>query len=129
MHHCAYVPSSSCGWFGFDMKITKTLTGNAMTISFRSHLFQILRCGAKLGLALALAVGISNRVNAATIFVGNASFETPATPFAGPEMDAWQKSPQPFWFPPGTNSWDQTMGQFLNTPDGSPGHITNIDGK
>ena len=64
---------------------------------------------------------------AGTIFVPNGSFETPATPFAGPEMDSWQKAPQPFWFPP-TNNWDQVVGQFLNTPEGNPGHITNMDG-
>jgi hypothetical protein len=60
--------------------------------------------------------------------VPNNSFESPVTPFAGPEMDGWQKSPQPFWFPPGTNSWDQVMGQFLNQPKGSPGHINNMEG-
>jgi hypothetical protein len=79
------------------------------------------------GLAVFAACG--HRLNAATLFVPNGSFESPVTSFADPAMDAWQKSPQPFWFPPGTNTWDQVMGQFLNTPVGSPGHINNMDGR
>lgn len=59
----------------------------------------------------------------------NYSFETPATPFAGPEMDAWQKSPRPGWYPPESMfPWDQLMGQFLNTPYGASNHIVNMEG-
>lgn len=83
----------------------------------------------KMAVALALFASLAARVNATTIFVGNASFESPVTTFADPAMNEWQKSPQPFWFPPGTNSWDQSMGEFMNPPDGYPGRITNADGR
>jgi len=67
--------------------------------------------------------------HAATLFIPNASFETPDVSFAAPDMDAWQKSPPPLWYP--TNSpfpWEQLMGQFANTPVGSSNYIENMDG-
>jgi hypothetical protein len=76
---------------------------------------------------LTLAVSLAG-VRAATLFVPNASFEAPTTPFAGPEMDAWQKSPEPFWWPATNGPWGQLVGQFLNPPGESPGHIDNMDG-
>lgn len=81
--------------------------------------------------AIALTVTLWTGVTrAATIFVPNASFEIPTTVFADPSMDAWQKSPAPFWYP--TNSpfpWDQLMGEFANTPAGETNHIENMHGR
>jgi len=69
-------------------------------------------------------------VEAGTIFVPNGSFEMPATEFAGPDMDAWQKSPAPMWYPPESPfPWDQLSGQFLNTSNGAADHIVNMDGQ
>ncbi len=69
-------------------------------------------------------------VEAATIAVPNGSFESPVTDFAGPEMAGWEKAPEPFWYvdPTGMFPWEALMGQFLNTTNGSPDHIDNIDG-
>jgi len=48
---------------------------------------------------------------------------------ADPRMDAWQKAPEPAWYMGGGGfPWDQLMGQFLNTTNGSPNHIDNMDG-
>jgi fumarate reductase subunit C len=58
----------------------------------------------------------------------NYSFESPATGFASPDMDGWQKSPEPFWWSPTNGPWSQLTGQFLNTPNGEPGHISNMEG-
>lgn len=58
----------------------------------------------------------------------NASFESPSTPFADPRVDAWQKSPKPFWFDESRGTWDQLTGVFLNTPPDKPDHIINMDG-
>jgi hypothetical protein len=52
------------------------------------------------------------------------------TPYAGPEMDYWQKSAQPAWYDPSQNQdtpWEYLMGQFFNVP--FPGQfIENCDG-
>jgi len=77
-------------------------------------------------LAVTLWTGVTK---AATQFVPNGSFESPAVIFAAPDMDAWQKSPAPFWYP--TNSpfpWEQLVGQFENTAVGSSNYIANMDG-
>src|SRR5215831_18699284 len=67
---------------------------------------------------------------AATIFIPNNSFESPVTDFASPAMDSWGKAPQPAWYqdPTGMFPWEALMGQFLNTTNGSPDHIDNVDG-
>src|SRR5262249_46346488 len=59
----------------------------------------------------------------------NNSFESPETDFASPFMDSWQKSPQPFWYNDPRFPWFQLVGQFLNTSNGSPDHIDNVDGE
>jgi hypothetical protein len=58
---------------------------------------------------------------AGTLVVPNASFESPAvapvSPYANPEIDSWQKSPQPAWYDPAQNSntpWEYLMGEFYN---------------
>ncbi len=65
----------------------------------------------------------------ATIPLPNASFESPATPFADPRTDAWQKAAEPAWYQGGGGfPWDQLVGQFLNTTNGSADHIDNMEG-
>jgi hypothetical protein len=68
------------------------------------------------------------------IYVPNGSFESPAAPqvnpYAGPDMDAWQKTPQPSWYYPSNyndSPWEYQMGEFYNVP--FPGSfIDNCDG-
>ena len=67
-------------------------------------------------------------LDAASILVPNASFESPSTDFAGPDIAAWQKAAQPFWYTDTNFAWAQLMGQFLNTSNGSPDHIHNVQG-
>jgi hypothetical protein len=61
----------------------------------------------------------------------NNSFASPETDFAAPFMDSWQKAPEPFWYddPTGMFPWFAVMGQFLNTTNGAPDHIDNVDGE
>ena len=92
------------------------------------------RCGGhllSLIASLAALTSWAGTLQAATLHVPNGSFETPVTDFADPRMDAWQKSPQPFWYDDqgGFFPWAYVMGQFLNTSNGSPDHIDNVDGK
>jgi len=68
---------------------------------------------------------------AGSITVPNSSFETPSapnvSPYAGPDMDSWQKTAQPYWYNPTNGPWDQVMGEFFNLP--YPGYfIDNVDG-
>jgi hypothetical protein len=70
--------------------------------------------------ALALSAS-TGPVLAGALFVPNYSFESPVvppvSPYAGPDMDDWQKSPQPVWYDPSQNSdtpWDYLMGTFYN---------------
>jgi hypothetical protein len=64
----------------------------------------------------------------------NASFESPVvpqvSPYAIPDMDYWEKSPQPAWYDPAQNyntPWEDLMGTFYNVPFiGS--YIDNCDG-
>jgi hypothetical protein len=71
---------------------------------------------------------------AAAISVPNNSFESPVvppvSPYAAPDIDYWQKSPQPTWYDPSQNAntpWSYLMGQFYNVP--FPGQfIENCDG-
>src|SRR5664279_5255794 len=73
-------------------------------------------------------------LRAVTIAIPNGSFESPVVPpvvpYAAPDMDYWQKSPQPGWYNPTNNfntPWEDLMGTFYNVP--SPGtFIDNCDG-
>jgi hypothetical protein len=71
---------------------------------------------------------------AGTVYLPNASFESPVVPIdltpAFPDMDDWQKSPSPSWYVPSEHNyypWDASMGTFYNfaTPDT---FIDNCDG-
>jgi hypothetical protein len=65
---------------------------------------------------LALPAGA---LQAGPIYVPNASFESPTTTYAWPNVDAWQQVPDP-------NALQS--GVFLNTLPGDPYHIDNCDG-
>ena len=67
-------------------------------------------------------------LSAASVPIPNGSFELPATDFAAPDMAGWEKAPQPFWYTDTNFPWVQLVGQFLNTSNGSPNYITNVEG-
>lgn len=72
---------------------------------------------------------------AGVLHVPNASFESPrvppVSPYAGPDIASWQKSPQPVWYDPAQNAdtpWEFLVGSFYNVP--FPGTmIENCDGE
>lgn len=80
--------------------------------------------------AIALAsLTLAWTAGAAPVAVGNSSFELPSTTFVSPQIDLWNKTPQPDWFQPQNGvTWDQLSGVFANTAPGTPSHIVNIDG-
>lgn len=85
-----------------------------------------------LAIALMAAGGshlVAGPIHTGRVHVPNASFESPATDFADPRMDDWQKAPEPAWYQGGNGfPWEQLVGQFLNTPTGSSNHIDNVEG-
>jgi hypothetical protein len=94
--------------------------------------------GKKIGIKLASLADFLNQggywdldnVRLTESLIPNNSFESPANTFASPQMDSWQKSAAPFWYPTnGPFMWDQLMGQFVNTTNGAPDHIDNMDGR
>jgi hypothetical protein len=93
--------------------------------------------GKRIGIRLASTVGFDllggywdvDNVRLTESIVPNYSFESPATDFASPPMDGWQKAPQPIWYDDsGGFAWDQLAGQFLNPTNGSPDHLDNAEG-
>ncbi len=74
-------------------------------------------------------------VHAGNVSIPNGSVESPLVPmenpFATPNMEEWQKNPQPIWYDPSQNSntpWEYLMGTFYNVP--YPGsYIDNADGQ
>jgi thiamine pyrophosphokinase len=101
---------------------SKTISDSAKCSNTKEWLFSVL-----LGW-LTITVWTGSCL-AATIYVPNGSFESPETDFAGPQMDGWQKAPQPIWYNDPMFPWEQLMGQFLNTSNGAPNHIDNVDGR
>ncbi len=78
---------------------------------------------------LVMAKAATTTANAATIYVPNASFESPETTFAYPQVNDWQKAPKPFWFQETPEAqWGQTIGVFLNRPPEEASHIDNVQG-
>lgn len=64
-----------------------------------------------------------------SVEIENASFESPVTDFVTLQLDGWEKRPKPEGFEENEQFvWDQLVGIFLNTPEGSDGHIPNTDG-
>src|SRR5438477_11946266 len=83
------------------------------------------------GTILCLLAFIALRASSTeTIPIPNGSFESPATPYASPFMDSWQKSAKPDWYDEGGGAflWTQLTGEFTNTPAGAFNHIDNMDG-
>jgi hypothetical protein len=81
--------------------------------------------------AVILAAGVvwSAGVQAATIVVPNGSFESPATTNVDLRIDAWEKTPKPFWWDEATyGAWDNLVGAFTNVPPGDPRYIDNCEG-
>lgn len=79
-------------------------------------------------IAIVMLAAGANKLQAASIGVPNASFESPVTNFAVPEIDSWQKSPKPEWYDEsGGNLWIYLTGVFLNLPPEDPSHIDNCD--
>jgi len=77
---------------------------------------------------MALAAG-TGTLRAGPINVPNASFESPATAFASPNISSWQKPDKPPWYDEsGGFLWIDNVGIFSNTAPSSPDHIDNMDG-
>jgi len=90
---------------------------------------------AKLGAVICAAivlVAFTGAVEAQPLTVPNGSFESPTPPPgfpATPQVDVWQKPPQPSGIPlPGGVTWEQLAGVFPNTPVGASDHIDNVVG-
>jgi len=76
-----------------------------------------------------LAAG-AKKLQAAPIYIPNASFESPETNFVSVNIDYWQKSAKPEWYDESAfGPWSQLTGVFLNVPATEPEHIDNCDGK
>lgn len=88
---------------------------------------------------MAIVVGIvmlaagTDKLQAASIYIPNASFELPETVSVSVDIDSWQKSPKPGWYDESRESrdgiWILKMGVFFNNPNYSPKYyIDNCDG-
>src|SRR3954462_4982812 len=77
---------------------------------------------------------LAGTARGSVIYLPNNSFEQPpvppVNPFAQPDLDYWQKAPQPSWYNPANYNftpWEYNMGAFYNVP--FPGsYIDNCDG-
>lgn len=76
----------------------------------------------------------TSQTRAGRIYVPDFSFETPAVPdqppFADPEMDYWQETPQPDYYNPAEfddTPWSDLIGEFYNDPEDGA-YIGNADG-
>jgi hypothetical protein len=83
-------------------------------------------------IALVLLLGAlvaSSALQADSIAIPNASFESPSIGFVTPNVDSWQKAPKPpDYDDTGTYRWDELVGIFKNTPPGASDHLINCDG-
>lgn len=78
---------------------------------------------------IAMFAGRANNLQAASVDIPNASFESPETVFVDINIDSWQMPPKPFWYDEsGGNLWSQLTGVFLNLPPEDPDRIDNCDG-
>ena len=76
-----------------------------------------------------LAMSWGGQIQSAPVVLPNASFELPATGYASPNIDYWQKSAKPDWYVEGGGFlWSQLTGAFRNQPPIDPTHIDNCDG-
>ena len=76
---------------------------------------------ALLALGIGVVAGASTAAQGGNIYVPNYAFESPAipdvSPYAVPEIDSWEKSPQPAWYEPSQNNgtpWVDLTGTFYN---------------
>jgi hypothetical protein len=77
---------------------------------------------------MTLAVGI-DKLQGESVYIPNASFESPETVFVDVTIDSWQKAPTPVWYDEsGGHLWSQLTGVFLNVPPEDDSHIDNCDG-
>jgi len=77
-----------------------------------------------------MLAALASKLQAGSIYIPNASFESPQTEFVDINIDFWQKSPTPWWYDEsGGYYWDQLTGIFLNVAPPDPEHIDNCDGK
>jgi hypothetical protein len=126
----------------FLLSTTRGAAGLAASLHGVLYLIQQSFAGSRAALILSqLAVGIvalaswTAPLQAGTIYIPNASFESPVvppvSPYAIPDMDYWEKSPQPYWYDPAQNydtPWEDLMGTFYNTPNIPSTFIDNCDG-
>ncbi len=78
---------------------------------------------------MAVLAGGTLAAGAAIVPVPNGSFESPATTTVDTRLDAWQRTPRPFWWDEQQfGSWDQLIGVFANLPPEDSRHIVNCDG-
>ena len=77
-------------------------------------------------LGLLCGLPLAGLLHAGPIFVPNASFESPTTIFATPNLDSWQRTPEPSnWDTNTSGPWENLIGVFKNTPPGAFDHIDN----
>lgn len=77
-------------------------------------------------LGLLCGLALTGVLSAGPIAVPNASFELPVTFFATPNLDSWQRTPQPSnWDTNASGPWENLIGVFKNTPAGAFDHIDN----
>ncbi len=129
--------------------VARSITNSSDLFPTNTHLtdFQVILptvkasdawAGKNIGIRLASTVGFDlqggywdlDNVRLTESLVPNNSFESPQTLLATPSIDEWQKVPEPVWYNGGGGfPWEQTMGLFLNTTNGSADHIDNMDGE
>lgn len=77
---------------------------------------------------IVMLAAVANKLQAAPIYIPNASFEFPETIFAEPNVDSWYMPPTPWWYDEsGGYLWIQLTGVFLNLPPSDPDYIDNCD--
>ena len=77
---------------------------------------------------IVILAAVANKLQAAPIYILNASFESPETTFADPNIDYWQMPPTPWWYDEsGGYLWTQLTGVFLNLAPSDPDYIDNCD--
>jgi hypothetical protein len=86
-----------------------------------------------LALACIALAAAASALAAVSLPIPNGSFEAPLAPrdfpYAMADMEAWQKSPQPWWYDPSQNEdtpWESLMGTFYNAPIST--FVDNCDG-
>jgi hypothetical protein len=77
---------------------------------------------------IVMLAAVANKLQAAPIYIPNASFESPETTFVDVNIDSWQMPPTPWWYDEsGGYLWIQLTGVFLNLPPEDPDYIDNCD--